>query len=151
ITSSTLEGQQRDFDRLSWATFIALNWPATADGEPDRSKVIGQDGDNPTVWEAWKETSADFLPGRRRPPDWGTPQTPPQDRPQSCKDVFQKENRLLVQIAKVPNLLTQAVQPLKTGPLIDQNGRYARFEILVNRPMFQAILDGNLYSKQGQQ
>lgn len=151
ITSNTLEGQQRDFDQLSWATFIALNWPATADGEPDKRKVIGQDGDNPTVWEAWKETSEIFLPGGRRPPDWGTPRTPPQDWPQSCKDLFQKGDRLLVQVSKVPNLLTQSVQPFKTGPLIDQNGRYARFEILVNQSIFQAILDGNLYSKQGQQ
>lgn len=150
-TGTSLPALQADFDRLSWATFIALNWPADARGEPDRNKVIGQDGDNPPVWEAWKETYEVFLPGGRRPPDWGTPRTPPDDWPPACKGLFQKGNRLLVQIAKVPNVLTQAVQPFNTGPLIDQNGRYARFEILINRPMFQAILDGQLYSKQGQQ
>jgi hypothetical protein len=32
------------------------------------------------------------------------------------------------------------VQPFNTGPLIDQNGRYARFEILVNQSMFDTIL-----------
>ena len=148
----SLEGLQRDFDRLSWATFIALNWPATADGEPDKTKVIGQDGDNPTVWEAYKETTEIFLPGGRRPSDWGTPPTPPDDWPEACKDQYQPGDRLLVQISKVPNaVLTQAAQPFNTGPLIDQNGRYARFEILVNRPMFQTILDGQLYSKKGQE
>ena len=148
----SLEGLQRDFDRLSWDTFIALNWPATADGEPDKSKVIGQDGDNPTVWEAYKETTEIFLPGGHRPSDWGTPPTPPDDWPQACKDQYQPGNRLLVQISKVPNaVLTQAQQPFNTGPLIDQNGLYARFEIVVNRPMFQTILDDQLYSKKGQQ
>jgi hypothetical protein len=146
----SLEGLQRDFDRLSWATFVALNWPAGPDGEPDKTKVIGQDGDNPTVWQAWKETSDIFLPGGSRPSDWGTPRTPPDQWPQSCKDLFQKGCRLLVQIAKVPNVLGPAVQPFKTGPLIDQHGRYARFEILVNQPMFQNILDNQLYSIKGQ-
>ncbi len=148
---TSLDGLQRDFDRFSWCTFIALNWPATADGQPDKSKVIGQDGDNSTVWEAWKEVSEIFLPGGRRPPDWGTPRTPPEGWPQSCKVLFRKGSRLLVQIAKVPNVLEQAQQPFKTGPLIDQHGRYARFEIQVNRPMFQFILDKKLYSKAGQQ
>jgi hypothetical protein len=34
--------------------------------------------------------------------------------------------------------------------LIDQNGKYARFEILVNQDMFQYIVDHELYSKAGQ-
>jgi hypothetical protein len=147
----SLEALQRDFDQLSWDTFIALNWPATPSGEPDRSNVIGQDGDNPTIWESWKETSEVFLPGGRRPSDWGTPRTPPDDWPQSCKDLFEKGTRLLGRISKVPDaILMQAQQPFKTGPLIDQNGYYARYEILINRSMFQTILDDQLYSKMGQ-
>ena len=42
-------------------------------------------------------------------------------------------------------------QPFKTGPLIDQNGNYALFDILMNEPMFDYIVDNGLYSKQGQQ
>ena len=145
-----LTGRQSDFDKLSWATFVALNWPAGADGEPDKTKIIGQNGDDHTVWEAGKEVSEIFLPGGARPTPWGTPRTPPDTWPQACKDLFKTGDRLLVQVAKVPGILTATVEPFQTGPLIDQYGQYSRFEIIVNRPMFQTILDKTLYSKQGQ-
>src|SRR3546814_18825800 len=34
----TLASLQRDFDDLSWQTFIALNWPALDNGNPNRSE-----------------------------------------------------------------------------------------------------------------
>src|SRR5690606_19257041 len=42
-------------------------------------------------------------------------------------------------------------QPFDTGPLIDQNGNYVRYELLVNRPMFEYLLQNRLYSRSGQQ
>jgi hypothetical protein len=42
-------------------------------------------------------------------------------------------------------------EPFKTGPLIDQQGHYAIFDILMNRQMFDYIRDHHLYSKEGQQ
>src|SRR5207244_187320 len=42
-------------------------------------------------------------------------------------------------------------QPFKTGPLIDQDGNFALFDILMNHPMFDFIVDKGLYSRQGQQ
>jgi hypothetical protein len=41
-------------------------------------------------------------------------------------------------------------QPFKSGPLIDQNGNYALFVILMNKDMFEYIRDNKLYSKKGQ-
>jgi hypothetical protein len=38
-------------------------------------------------------------------------------------------------------------QPFKTGALIDQQGNYALFDILMNRPMFEYIRTHKLYSK----
>jgi hypothetical protein len=38
-------------------------------------------------------------------------------------------------------------QPFKTGPLIDQQGNYALFDILMNRQMFDYIKQHKLYSK----
>ena len=32
-------------------------------------------------------------------------------------------------------------EPFKTGPLIDQQGHYAIFDILMNRQMFNYIMD----------
>jgi hypothetical protein len=42
-------------------------------------------------------------------------------------------------------------EPFKTGPLIDQQGRYAIFDILMNRQMFDYILQHHLYNKAGQE
>ena len=42
-------------------------------------------------------------------------------------------------------------QPFKTGPLIDQRRNYALFDILMNKPMFDYIVDQQLYSQAGQQ
>jgi hypothetical protein len=41
-------------------------------------------------------------------------------------------------------------EPFKTGPLIDQNGHYAVFDILMNRQMFKYIMDHHLNTKAGQ-
>jgi hypothetical protein len=41
-------------------------------------------------------------------------------------------------------------EPFKTGPLIDQQGNYAIFDILMNRSMFDYIQKNNLQSRAGQ-
>lgn len=142
----TLDSLQDDFDVLSWDTFVALNWPVAANGQPDKSKVIGQYGDNATVWQTWKESSDIFLPKGATPSPWGSSR----QIPAQCRNVLKPNMRFLQQIGKTPNLLEESVEPFKTGPLIDQNGRYARFEILVNQPMFDYIIANKLFSKQGQ-
>lgn len=147
---SSLPGLQHDFDVLSWDTFVALNWPATANGQPDRGQQIGQNKDAPTVWQSWKEAYEIFLPGGAAPAPWGSPRTIPQNWPAVCKDLFKDGMTLLDQVGKTPNVLNDSTQPFKTGPLIDQNGRYARFEIVVNESMFDSIVTDKLYSKEGQ-
>src|SRR5215213_10297716 len=36
-----LTNLQCDFDVYSWETFVAMNWPADANGNPDPSQAIG--------------------------------------------------------------------------------------------------------------
>ena len=48
--------------------------------------------------------------------------------------------KIVSQVGKTPTVLTDFSQPFNTGPLIDQNGNYTRYEILVNKPMFDYIL-----------
>lgn len=147
----TLASLQTDFDVLSWQTFVALNWPVLPDGQPDVSQKPGQQKDNNTVWEAWRESSTIFLPGGAAPAPWGTASAPPSSLPKECQDLLRSGVRLLSQVGKTPGILTEATQPFNTGPLIDQNGRYAHFEILVNQSMFDTIFHQKLYSKQAQQ
>ncbi len=142
----TLAALQGDFDIYSWNTFIALNWPPGPDGNGDPKKTIGQNGDNDTVWEHYRDVADIFLPGGATPA-WNGPEpnVPPQ-----CKADYTPGMRIISQVGKTPTVLTDFSQPFNTGPLIDQNGIYTRYEILVNKPMFDYIQSNALYSKAGQ-
>ncbi|HET6979013.1 MAG TPA: hypothetical protein VFI24_21955 [Pyrinomonadaceae bacterium] len=137
---------QGDFDIYSWNTFIALNWPPGPDGNGDPNKTIGQNGDNDTVWEHYRDIADVFLPGGATPSYNG----PPATVPTQCKASYKPGMRIISQVGKTPTVLTEFSQPFNTGPIIAQNGNYTRFEILINKPMFDYILQNNLYSKAGQ-
>lgn len=136
---------QGDFDIYSWNTFIALNWPPGPDGNGDPNKTIGQNGDNDTVWEHYRNVDNIFLPGGAKPTYTGSGTIPTQ-----CKASYKPGMKIITQVGKTPTVLTAFSQPFNTGPIIDQNGNYTRFEILVNKPMFDYILQNTLYSKAGQ-
>lgn len=147
-TTVSIDTFQPDFDVYSWNTFIALNWPAGADGNADPKQTIGKNGDNDTVWEHYRDVSNIFLPGGARP-TWNGPVPVPD----ACKALNKGNPQVVTQVGK--NLLTPTVvsamsQPFNTGPLIDQNGVFTRFQIVVNKTMFDYILANSLYSKAGQ-
>lgn len=129
---------QRGFDFYSWLTFIAMNSPA--DG-----KVIGQGprpgGDATTKWEVLQNYRplADVMLSNGEKPVWGT-----SNMPERCKPL-DGQGKIVFQIGE-----EAFNQPFKTGPLIDQDGNYALFDILMNQPMFDFIVDKGLYSRQGQ-
>ncbi|MFP5236439.1 MAG: hypothetical protein ACLGSD_11100 [Acidobacteriota bacterium] len=141
----SIDAFQPDFDVYSWNTFIALNWPVGPDGNADPNQKIGAKGDNDTVWEHYRDVRDVFLPGGKRP-TWNGPAVMP---PVPVKG-YRKGMPVLSQIAKTPHVLTDSSQPFNTGPLIDQNGYYTRFQILINKTMFDYILNNSLYSKAGQ-
>ncbi|HEY0142088.1 MAG TPA: hypothetical protein VGF48_14405 [Thermoanaerobaculia bacterium] len=142
----SLAAIQGDFDIFSWNSFIALNWPPLPNGQADPKKTIGQKGDNLTVWERYRNVDYVFLPNGAVPTWNGPTSVPP-----ACKKAYKPSMKIVAQVGKTPTVLTASSQPFNTGPLIDQNGVYTRFEILVNRPMFDYIVQNKLYSKTGQQ
>lgn len=148
--SPTLESLQHDFDVFSWQSFIALNWPANPDGSPNNDLMIGHTPSSPTVWQSWRESRSIFLPNGATPRPWGSPG----NVPDVCKSINTAElptgTILLTQVGKTPNVLDESAEPFQTGPLIDQNGQYTRYEILTNESMFDYIVDNDLYSKSGQ-
>lgn len=148
ITAQTvsIDAFQPDFDVYSWNTFIALSWPPGPDGIGDPKRTIGQNGDNDTVWEHYRDVADVFLAGGKKP-TWNGP---PQDLPAEGKKLYKPGMRVLTQVGKTPTVLTDFSQPFNTGPIIDQNGIYTRFEILINKSMFDYILANSLYSKAGQ-
>lgn len=131
-----LDNLQHAFDFNSWLTFLAINAPASGG-------VIGKDA--PTVWEKWEGVDSIFLAGGQTPKPWGHGG----GRPPACKG--QPDYPVIQMVAKTPGVLTDTIQPFNTGPLIDQNGQYVRYEILVNQPMFEYIAQNTLYNTQGQE
>ena len=139
LADDLLGNLQRGFDFYSWLTFIALNSPA--DG-----KTIGQGprpgGDAPTKWEALENYRplADVMLSDGSAPTWGTRVVP-----ELCKKL-DAPGKIILQLDEVA-----WSQPFRTGPLIDQSGNYALFDIMMNRPMFDFIAGHGLYSQQGQE
>lgn len=133
-----LETLQEAFDFNSWLTFVALSAPA--DGSP-----IGTDA--PAVWESWQDIFSVMLPDGAPPPPFGSSVPPP-----AICTGGPAGMRVMQMISKTPTTPTVSVagQPLNTGPMIDQNGHYVRYQILINEPMYDYIVDNGLYSKAGQ-
>ena len=139
VKDNILANRQRGFDFYSWLTFIALNSPA--DG-----KTIGQGprpgGDALTKWEDLTNYRplADVMLPKGSKPTWGTRIVPPQ-----CRRL-DGPNKIVFKLGE-----EAFNQPFKSGPLIDQDGNYALFDILMNWPMFDFILKNGLYNKPGQE
>ena len=135
-----------DFDVFSWQSFVAIN-------SPPGSGTIGGNGDNVTVWESAWMSDYQILDSST-PPPWGTAPT----YPQGCEGGIYPPppgTRVLAAITKGLDLASSALGPQHAttpgnGPLIDQNGNYVRFEILVNHDMYQYIVSNELYTKSGQ-
>ena len=141
---------QTDFDVFSWQTFVALNWPARGNGTPNTDVRIGQQGAlTQSVWETWKEATEVFKDDGSAPSPWDASN---RTVPPECAALRTPDNsKVLPHLAKKPDVLFSSTQPFATGPLIDQNGQFARFEISLNRSMFDYIVGNVLYNKEGQQ
>ncbi len=174
----TLDRLQHDFDIYSWETFIAINWPTISNGEPDKSLVIGSasNGDNHTCWEEWKSVLEVFLKDGAKPPEWDQESSLSAmlpigkfeaDKIDPNKDVLTADGkksagmtvnqafnnpdyRFVNKIGKMHSWFANE-QSLDSGPLVDRNGRYLRYEILINKDAFEYVVRNRLYSIQGQQ
>lgn len=125
-------------DDFSWQSFVAVNWPSDGKG------VIGAHGDNIAVWQFWKQDTDILVPAGQVPISWKSPSP----IPPICPKGAPAGTRILTHITKGGELGTFTTPG--SGPLIDQNGEYVRFEILVNESMYDFIVKNGLYSKTGQ-
>jgi hypothetical protein len=156
IEASGLENLQRGFDFYSWRTFIALNSP-----DDGTTPIEQAQADTPTKWEHmnnFKQLLDVMLPADLQPPRWPTDAKGMNDErerlmPGACRDLLNARPDL---VKDLPNRMIVKMieesfnEPFKTGPLIDQQGHYAIFDILMNRQMFKYITDNHLNTKAGQ-
>jgi cytochrome c len=136
---------QQATDVFSWQSIIGLNWPAASGhrGRPDPDKPIG--GPGLRVWETWKEEYEVYLPNGARPPGWNVFQGP------ASKLKLDAASRFLFRRHKIHDELDATLQAAGTRPdppptLTDQNGNLVRYEIRMNRVMFEFILRNELYN-----
>lgn len=142
-----LENLQRTFDFYSWRTFIALNAPADGKTTIDHSEA-----NMPTRWEDmdnFKQLADVMLPVGTQEAIWPTDRTEMEKEkvrlmPDACRPLYKPGLMVVKMIEESFN------EPFKTGPLIDQQGHYAIFDILMNRQMFDYIKLNHLNTKAGQ-
>ncbi len=141
---------QRAADIFSWQAFFALNWPAVQNerGMPDQGKPITADG--PRLWETWKEEYEVYLPDGKPPAAWNDPQGPPVDA--QGKPLF---SRVMFRDSKIHDVADSKLQAAQTdGTLLatlkDQRGKLVRYEIRMNKVMFDYIVEHELYNGQKQ-
>jgi hypothetical protein len=140
LGDDALANLQRGFDFYSWLTFLALNAPA------DGSRIDQAKPNTPTKWEQpsnFKQLLDVMLEGGKSS-KWEDKKIVPPE----CRDQYSKLNGKVMVIEMIEESYNE---PFKTGPLIDQQGNYAIFDILMNKSMFDYIQQHNLQSREGQQ
>jgi hypothetical protein len=153
---------QFEFDLFAWLEFIAANWPAdTATCGPDSNKSI-LDGTGPVVWETYLQPS-DIFVTQGQPAPWCAG-VQPQARaaavaqntriPAAVRELAARTGvyRFLHQSSKMSSQLAQQMPGMEQalgGPLTDQNGRWARYEIRVNQDEYNYIIKNNLWNNAG--
>jgi hypothetical protein len=108
------------FGCLMWQSFIYLNWPALAPGEPDPAARFGAPG--ATVWETFKRHDEVFRPGGAPPEPWGVP-----DRSHG---------------GARPLAITRQTDG---ATLVDRAGWPVYYEMLLNRDEYRYIVANRLY------
>ena len=132
--------------KYGWKTFLAL--AAEAPGQ-----MVNLIGDNKTQWSTWSSSQALIRCARDQTNCTCTSRDCLKSRveyyPEECQAIDGYENyRVLGQISKVDDSFLQAtVGNLSNTPLIDMNGKFLRYEILVNPVAQDYVVKNKYYDK----
>lgn len=130
------------FDIFSWQSFLALNWPANADGSPVQGPITGNTG-SPRVWEYYKQPSEVFNTNEHLLPFSGMYKS---EVGLKGFYMFTKLSNELASTSNLPASIKQA-----TGqPLIDKNLNFALFEVHLNKDEVDYIVGDSLTTIEGQ-
>lgn len=141
VAQGRIAQAQRLFDIMSWKSFIALNWPANSQGKPILESPLKNHV--PVVWEYLINATQVFKADGSAPDAWGTP------APVKGEGIGRGLSN--VRAAAHPKIIASDTLQAFSGPLVDQNGKWARFEILMNDVEYNYIVQNKLYNQEGQE
>ena len=138
-SGDALVNLQHGFDFYSWLTFLGMNAPA------DGSRIDHAKPNTPTKWEQSSNFRQllDVMREDGKASKWEDKKIIPPE----CLTQYNKLNGKVMVIEMIEESFNE---PFRTGPVIDQQGNYAIFDILMNRSMFEYIQEHNLQSRGGQ-
>jgi hypothetical protein len=151
IGGDNLPAAQRLFDLFSWQSFIALNWPAASNGQPDKGKTIA-DSTALRVWEYYIDSTLVYQQDGAAPPVMAQAVKSSQQR------VFSMSGMALGTPAadakkgggfRRPLFLNESLQAF-TGPMVDQAGHWVRYQVVLNPVEFDYLVSNKLYNLEGQ-
>jgi hypothetical protein len=160
---------QREFDLNAWQMFLSLNWPTNNEGQP--APKIEDSGFGPPHWTLWHNSSEIFRDNGATPAacaqspqqrqlvlsrDLALPVSAglPAFRVDGDKTVAARATRYLGVISAVGELnaanLGGDILQAFTGPLIDQNGNFVFYEIMIDPSEVSYLCENKLYNINGQ-
>jgi hypothetical protein len=152
ILDDQVPAAQRWFDLFSWQAFLALNWPALPDGAPDNTKTLA-DTTAPRVWEHWVDVGQVFRPDGAAPAGTWEQLSSAAAQSQTLWMHglgFGKPAPTVGDKGYVRDpLLDESLQAF-TGPMVDQNGKWVRYQVALNRTEFDYLVENQLYNLDGQ-
>ncbi len=140
-------------DTFSWRTFIAMCWPADLKTcGPDTANGTILSGTGPVVWESYLTSDEVFVVPPATPAPWCEVLQSKMNRkklPKAVLELAQKTGvyRFISRNSKSPHALGQA----SGQPLVDQNGRFVRYEVRMNKEEYDYITTNTLWNVTGQQ
>lgn len=159
---------QREFDLYSWQMFLALNWPTNSQGQAAPALTDTRFGQ--PHWTLWHNSADIFQTDGARPTACGLP---PKSRTlvlrrdlakpvskglaafstQARANADPRSTRFLGVISAVGELNAASLSEIDqafAGPLIDQNGEFVFYEIMIDPNEVNYLCDNGLYNINGQ-
>lgn len=144
IPQALAEASQSDFEQYSWQTFLALN-------APEVGGQISLTGDNPTQWSRWS-SSTDLIECNLDPegclcPDGDCARSGSRSYPPECRAIPGFESfRALDNIQKADDGFLEAkTGGLSNSPVLDSQGGFLRYEILVSPATYEYVSRNRYY------
>lgn len=132
------------FDSYSWSTFLALNAPSVG-------ARVSRWGDNITQWSRWSSTD-DLIQCQLDSASCDCPggdcdSSGARYYPQECRSVSNFDRyRVLGEVAKVDDLFLEAANgSLSNDPVIDSEGKFIRYEIMVSPATYDFVIENQYY------